>query len=53
MKILVENGIVSQRKEGKWTYYDLSLQGTEDAINLLEMLTRRDSNYQASCACDE
>ena len=35
MKILVESGIVSARKEGKWTHYSLSETGTQYAKELL------------------
>lgn len=39
MKILVESGIVSARKEGKWTYYSISEGGSQYAITLLSQLT--------------
>lgn len=39
MKILVDSGIVTARKEGKWTYYSLSEEGTQYAKGLLEELT--------------
>ena len=39
MKILVDSGIVSARKEGKWTYYSISAAGSEYAANLLKELT--------------
>ena len=39
MKILVESGIVSARKEGKWTHYSLSETGTQYAKELLIKLT--------------
>ena len=39
MKILVESGIVSARKEGKWTHYSLSETGTQYAKELLNELT--------------
>jgi ArsR family transcriptional regulator len=39
MKILVESGVVSARREGKWTYYSISTEGSENAINLLQKLT--------------
>lgn len=40
MKILVESGIVSARKEGKWTHYSLSETGTQYAKELLTKLTK-------------
>ena len=39
MKILVESGIVSARKEGKWTYYSISSNGVTTAKELLIKLT--------------
>jgi len=39
MKILVDSGIVSARKDGKWTYYSISGAGSEYAANLLKELT--------------
>jgi len=39
MKILVDSGIVSARKEGKWTYYSLDEIGTKYAKKLLDDLT--------------
>ena len=45
MKILCDSGIVSGRKEGKWMYYSISEQGTENARNLLRELTT------VSCCC--
>lgn len=39
MKILVESGIVSARKDGKWTYYSLSETGIQYSKKLLNELT--------------
>jgi ArsR family transcriptional regulator len=39
MKIFVESGIVSARKEGKWTYYSISGTGCKTAAQLLNDLT--------------
>jgi len=39
MKILVDSGIVSARKEGKWTYYSLSEVGICYSKKLLNELT--------------
>ena len=39
MKILCESGIVVSRKEGKWTYYSISSEGSEYAVELLKQLT--------------
>ncbi|ADY56640.1 transcriptional regulator, ArsR family [Syntrophobotulus glycolicus DSM 8271] len=39
MKILVESGVVSARREGKWTYYSISEGGSLYAARLLSQLT--------------
>lgn len=39
MKILCESGIVNSRKEGKWTYYSISSDGSKYACELLKKLT--------------
>ena len=36
MKILCDSGIVTSREEGKWTHYQISRQGSEQAIQLLK-----------------
>ena len=40
MKILVESGIVAARKEGKWTHYSISAEGSDYAARLLRELTK-------------
>ena len=47
MKILVDSGIVSARKEGKWTYYSISSNGVTVAKDLLIKLT----DIIENCAC--
>lgn len=47
MKILVESGIVSARREGKWTYYSFSETGIQYAKVLLDKLT----TYKAGEGC--
>ena len=39
MKILVDSGIVTARKKGKWTYYSISMIGCKKAAVLLNELT--------------
>ena len=39
MKILCVSVIVTGRKEGKWTYYSISKEGSRKASELLELLT--------------
>lgn len=48
MKILVQSGIVNARNEGKWTYYSISIQGSQNAINLLTQLTIVGDSNQAT-----
>lgn len=40
MKILCESGIVSGRKEGKWTYYSINSEGSKYAVELINQLTK-------------
>lgn len=53
MKILCDSGIVNSRKEGKWTYYSISTEGSLYAMKLLEKLTevniKENSEYNVSC----
>jgi ArsR family transcriptional regulator len=39
MKILVDSGIVLSRKQGKWTYYSISEEGSKNALKILKELT--------------
>lgn len=41
MKILVDSGIVSGRKEGKWMHYSLSDEGIRNAQSYLSFLINR------------
>ena len=56
MKILVESGIVSARKEGKWIYYSISRSGCEKAAELFVQLTtivnNMDNDDNAKCLGD-
>jgi len=51
MGILCESGIVSARKDGKWTHYSIDIDGRKRAMELLEEITKRNEHYPAS-ACD-
>ncbi len=44
MKILCDSGIVSFRKEGKWTYYSIDKKGSQYAINLLQEIVSIENN---------
>ncbi|MDL2324143.1 metalloregulator ArsR/SmtB family transcription factor [Ruminococcaceae bacterium OttesenSCG-928-A16] len=39
MKILCDAGIVTSRREGKWTHYSICPQGCKNALQLLSQLT--------------
>jgi len=53
MKVLVDSGVVSARKQGKWTYYSISKNGSKKAKELLETLTSvTDANCETGC-CNE
>ena len=49
MKILVDSGVVSARKEGKWTHYSISDEGVQNAKALLNQLTSVNDNSEAGC----
>lgn len=54
MKILVDSGIAAARKEGKWTYYSISVPGSEYASKLLREITglatgKTDSETERCC----
>lgn len=52
MKILCESGVVCSRKEGKWTYYSISNEGSQYAKEVLKKLTI--VNVQDDkCNCEE
>ncbi|MBP1565880.1 MAG: winged helix-turn-helix transcriptional regulator [Oscillospiraceae bacterium] len=38
MKILIDSGIVSGRKEGKWMYYSISAEGLKKAQEYIDYL---------------
>jgi len=39
MKILVDSGIVTARKEGKWTHYSISAAGCNEAAAIMKKIT--------------
>lgn len=53
MKILVESGIVSARKQGKWTYYSISADGSKKAKELLDVLTAVKECESETRCCNE
>ena len=39
MRILTDSGIVTTRRQGRWTYYSISAAGSARAMELLRQLT--------------
>jgi len=53
MQILIESGIVTSRKSGKWTYYSLDEVGCTNAETVMNLLlTKRYTNLM-QCDCEE
>lgn len=50
MKILCDSGVVVARKEGKWTHYSISVEGSAHARELLAQITELYSTRQ-DCSC--
>ncbi|NLV87488.1 MAG: winged helix-turn-helix transcriptional regulator [Clostridiales bacterium] len=48
MKILCESGIVTGRKEGKWTHYSISHEGAQGAQSLLAKLTALSLSHESA-----
>ena len=52
MKILVDSGIVTARKEGRWIYYAISAEGRKTAAKLLWDITEvedKNDKYDVGC----
>lgn len=43
MRILCDSGVVTGRKDGKWTYYSIDAEGSRKARELLECITESNS----------
>ncbi len=52
MSVLIESGIVSARKMGKWTYYSLDEKGGINAIEELKRIMTLKESSANSCACE-
>ena len=50
MKILCDSEVVNARKEGKWTYYSISVDGSAYAKELLDKITDLYCTVQ-DCSC--
>lgn len=53
MKILIDSAIVESRKDGRWTYYSLSINAYNTVDSLVNELLIRSENYQMECTCNE
>ena len=51
MKILCESGVVISRKEGKWTYYDISSNGCNEAVMYIQKLTTKKETIDRQYSC--
>jgi ArsR family transcriptional regulator len=52
MGILLESGIVSARKVGKWTYYSLNPLGCLSAVDELRKIVSPKESIASSCVCE-
>lgn len=56
MKILCDCGLVSGRKEGKWTHYSLDTKAVGDFKNFLNLVTSAKEecicNSEGACSCE-
>ena len=52
MKILCDSGLVTGRKEGKWTHYSICCDGVKHIRGLMKELLSAE-NIPADCACKE
>ncbi len=52
MKILVDSGIVSPRKDGKWTHYSFSTDGVKNAKEVLHQLTQVEEAIDREDCCE-
>jgi len=50
MKILCDSGVISCRKEGKWTHYTIDAEGMRKALLFLTKISETDESYVRS-AC--
>lgn len=53
MKILCDAGIVTGRKEGKWTHYSISEKGVKQTKECLEQLTTLDVEGKNEPCCEK
>lgn len=53
MKILCDSGVVTGRKEGKWTHYSISPQGARMAVQCLQELTCISGSNENMPCCEK
>lgn len=53
MKILVESGLVTARKSGKWTYFSLCSDGSKVAKDLLDGYVKQLDSQVRTQDCDD
>lgn len=53
MKILCDSGVVVGHKEGKWTHYSISPEGSEYAAECLKVLTSVDAKCENKSCCED
>lgn len=51
MKILCDSGVVTGRKDGKWTHYSISPEGSAYAMNCLQALTQIEVKDKKMSCC--
>ena len=51
MGVLREAGIVTGRKDGKWTYYSIDLEGCKKTVELLYDFMKRSEKYIETEKC--
>lgn len=49
MKILCDSGVVSGRKEGKWTHYSLAPDGCAHAVEVLAQILTITGSGESDC----
>lgn len=53
MKILTESGLVSYRKDGKWTYYSLNEEGAATIEQVYKNYLTLSETASTPCQCDD
>lgn len=53
MKILCDSGVVTGHKDGKWTYYSISIDGAGYALKCIQELTNTEDRKQIGSCCEK